>query len=388
MKKVLLPILSLFLFFSCNEKNDSIEEPVKEGRVITIRPVIEEQITPMTKSDRDPQEGLEYHGYSILVKDENGEKYSTEEFSLLDTTVVVDNVVGDFSITISHINSYETVSEKYYLIGEAQGTNVTESVTVRMQNKQFAYVLVDGAEDEVTESRIGDFELLPDSDEKYPNFYAYVQANESHNIVINTVRGYAGVELENAKADKQYTYSVNFTTDGSIIIDPGFDGIPITKPITEPTSPVVEIVDGVKDLVIDPFSGAVSGTSVARREDDSHQVWAYGVTGLNKNDEIFVEEINPTFSASSSTDEIHMSIYLKDENKNIVKVSMFTDKSIRDTKGDKIADSWEQYVTTHKAYTVHTTWADGVRLNCNFIVRIGWSENREEVSFTIDELSY
>ncbi|NME69365.1 hypothetical protein [Flammeovirga aprica] len=394
MKKFILPFILLPIFFACNEENEAIEEPVKEGRVITIRPVIEEQITPMNESNRDPKEGLIYDDYTIIFEDERGVR-TFEEFSLRDTLVTVDQVFGSFTIVISHNNSSDLVSENYYLFGEAHGESVDESVTIRMRNEQFAYVLVDGAQDEVTGARIDDFQFLADSEEEYPNFYAYVQADASHKIVINTVRGLAGVELVEAQADKKYTYSVNFSTDGKIIIDPGFGGRPIEfDPIETPSAPVVEIVDGAEDVeVVDPFTGAVTGVSV-ERPDGTHQVWAYGATGLSRDDNKAIQELDPHFKVTANTDEVSMSIYLKN-GVDLLKIGMTYNNEgeryceIKNEDNEVIfVGLWDQVVEEYPEAKVHTTRPDGVRLNCNFVVRIGWSGNDDPIEFRIDELSY
>ncbi|MBB3699742.1 hypothetical protein KMW28_01410 [Flammeovirga yaeyamensis] len=385
MKKILLSFLMLFsvatIFTSCSEQEENVIAPEKEGRVITVRPVIEEQITPM----RNAEEGLEYNGYTLKVTDEVTE--IVKENVSLNDDINVHNVTGDFTLELYHQNKDVLVSEVYYLNGKAEGANVDEVVTVRMKNTQFSYILVDGAEDEVKGASIDGFEFLPESDEMYPNFYAYIQGGTSHKVLINTVRGYAGITVD-AVADIQYTYSVNFSTDGNIIIDPGFNGDPIEfDPITNPMKPIVAFEDilGAEDLSFDYFTGVVTGISSERR-DGTHQVHFFGATGMDRKEVIHLSDVNPSFDVETNSKELHMSIYVNDYSSK--SVSLFADGTVRDTVGDKLYNSWSEFANANPDVTITTTWIEGVKVNCNFIVRIGWSSNKEKVNFTLNGLSY
>ncbi|MBB6463801.1 hypothetical protein [Flammeovirga kamogawensis] len=409
MKKSLLPLLLsysiFFTFFSCSTEDTELEEPVKEGRVITVRPVIDEQITPMTKGTRDPKNGLEYNGYTIIVIDESGEKIY-KEFSLRDTLVTVDYVVGNFSIDIVHEKSSEKVSKNYYLKGSESGSNVDEFVTIRMNNQQFAYVLIDGAEDEVTNASIDDFELIPDSNDIYPNFYAYVQSDLDHNILINTVRGYVGVTLENAISDKQYTYSVNFSTTGEIIINPGFDGRKDDPIKVIPIYPVVPetYISNAENLVTDYFTGVIKGDNKSNKD-----VYVYGVSygkDNNGNEFDFSQKVTienkPSFTASwnidiNAGDGIYMNIYVEGgtdvKNKKIIKnINIYEDSefvTVHYTDGtqDPTNRTWEEVLGNVSGDMVYSKRADYGRLNTNFIIRFD-GNNKENFEFELSALSF
>ncbi|NME72541.1 hypothetical protein [Flammeovirga aprica] len=126
-----------------------------------------------------------------------------------------------------------------------------------------------------------------------------------------------------------------------------------------------------------------------KRYDGTHSVWVYGATGMDRNEVILVTDVNPSYDLTMhGVNEHHMDIYLLDRNNNPLKVSLFMDGTVRDNLGDITHNSWTDFAHENPEAKIRTTWADGVRLNCNFIIRMGWSDNTEAFDFSIRELNY
>ncbi|PWJ42989.1 hypothetical protein [Sediminitomix flava] len=409
MKKsnIFFAAIAAFVLSSCNESDDA--SIPSESKPITVLPVVEEQITPMT-NEHSAKDGAILEGYTATLKDQANNTFVIDDVTLGDS-LHFESVTGYFSITIEHEKA-NVIGENYYLNGGTQGTATDEVVDIQMSNQRYSYIVVDGAQDEVRGVTSEGFEFLPTSNDEFPNFYAYVDGNIDHSLVLSTTRGDIGYELEELKEDYQYTLSVDFTTDGNVKIDLGFKrgDEEELKPIEKMDAIIPEsyITNG-EDYFHDWGTGYVSGSNK-----ENSDIWFYGVSyGTDKDGDKFdftqnvreftkpsfdIDVLNVSYDGDSAP-YAYMNVYISGgthNKKNVKAITVYPSK-IRNTVTIHYTDytqdatnlTWEAALEAIEGNLTFTKWADAGRLQTNFIIRIdGESSNSFEFDYVLKEFNF
>ncbi|OHX67562.1 hypothetical protein [Flammeovirga pacifica] len=383
MKKLFILIAVSILALSCSTNDEQPLPGSSTTRTVQLS-ILSELITPMNGAEHSAKDGAIKEGYHLVVTDANGEK-SPIEFNLNDLSIEIKDVTGSFDVKAYHPDAGNRIDNIYYISGEATGTSSDESIQLNMSNENYAYIVVDGSQDEVISAKINSFSMLPTSDVANPNFYAYVMVNNNYDLKIETSRGLV-TQMITPNADYAYTYTVDFSTKTIIGVELGFDGTPKDTPIYIPNVPV-ENLSGVKSYSITE-EGYVVGTS----KDNSRATIFSKVSG-----DKYFHQYDFNFDVSTEDNYSFMNIYVKKANAGwgepTIRISYYTESSNTNLQGKYMTNeagfenemyTKEEIVEKYTNYLV-IQFMDGVNVG-NFFWRTGDSDDHAE-SFTIRNIS-
>jgi len=228
--KIFQKLILIGLLVSC-EANKSFEHSNHNPRSLSVfhnTNAVQIDVRKNTSLDsREAIDGLVFEDYTIWLADEINnlrEVYQDLNISSSDT-LIINDVYGDFELHVKHsTDSNQAPKPNYFLEANYIGSAQDDSISLNLENKNYAYILVYSENLTLNSVTLNQINLFEESEHW---FYAYVDVRfQPYILKIEVDSQEITRTLENLEANIQYEYKVSRQSNDhhlELLISSGFD---------------------------------------------------------------------------------------------------------------------------------------------------------------------